>query len=154
MVQKAKSEYSSLGQVFNKGLNVDEKNELLLKRLKNIEDQSKTNKKEDSQLGVKSIGYTVNEKLSQKAKHMVEKLNNQEKLIDYRKLSFRGGKNKEYDFSGYRPLRKMFRVIYYGDVLIPVAEREQERFDYTYKALNTYRANKSEYKKEDRSFNQ
>ena len=36
-VQKAKFEYSPLGQVFNKGLNVNEKQEGLLKSLKNIE---------------------------------------------------------------------------------------------------------------------
>ena len=36
-VQKAKFEYSPLGQVFNKELTTDEKSEGLLKRLKNIE---------------------------------------------------------------------------------------------------------------------
>ena len=39
-VQKAKFEYSPLGQVFNKGLTTDEKSEGLLKRLKNIEDKT------------------------------------------------------------------------------------------------------------------
>ena len=73
-----KFEHSPLGQV----LNVDEQNEGLLKRLKNIEDQSKTDNKEDNQLGVKSIGYKVKEVLSQEAKNMFEKLNNQEKLIN------------------------------------------------------------------------
>ena len=37
VVQKSKFEYSPLGQVFNKGLSVDERKEGLLKRLKNIE---------------------------------------------------------------------------------------------------------------------
>ena len=50
---------------------------------------------------------------------MPEKLNNQEKLINYRKL----------DFSNFRPLRELFRVIYFGDVLILGAEREQDEFD-------------------------
>ena len=36
-VQKPKFEYISLGQVFNKGLTTDEKQEGLFKRLKNIE---------------------------------------------------------------------------------------------------------------------
>ena len=40
VVQKAKSEYSPLGQVFNKGLLVGEKQEGLLKRSKNIEDKA------------------------------------------------------------------------------------------------------------------
>ena len=39
-VQKAKFEYSPLGQVFNKGLTADEKSEGLIKRLKNIEGQT------------------------------------------------------------------------------------------------------------------
>ena len=37
VVQKTKFEYSPLGQVFNKGLDAGEKQEGLLKRLKNIE---------------------------------------------------------------------------------------------------------------------
>ena len=40
VVQKANFEYSPMGQVFNKGLDVGEKQEWLLKRLKNIEDKS------------------------------------------------------------------------------------------------------------------
>ena len=55
---------------------------------------------------------------------MLEKLNNQEKLINYRKLDFKGGDNIDYDFTKFRPLRELFRAIYYGDVLIPGAERE------------------------------
>ena len=39
-VQKAKFEYSPLGQVFNKGLTTDEKSKGLLKRLKNIENKT------------------------------------------------------------------------------------------------------------------
>ena len=39
-IQKAKSEYSPLGQVFNKGLQSDERQEGLLKRLKNLEDKA------------------------------------------------------------------------------------------------------------------
>ena len=43
-IQKAKFEYSTLGQVFNKGLTTDKKSKGLLKRLKIIEDKT------DSQL--------------------------------------------------------------------------------------------------------
>ena len=39
-VQKAKFEYSPLGQVFNKGLTTGERSEGLLKRLTNIEDKT------------------------------------------------------------------------------------------------------------------
>ena len=40
VVQNAKLEYSSLGQLFNKALDVNEKQEGLLKRLKNIESKN------------------------------------------------------------------------------------------------------------------
>ena len=39
-IQKAKFEYSPLSQVFNKGLESDERQEGLLKRLKNVEDKA------------------------------------------------------------------------------------------------------------------
>ena len=60
------------------------KKKTLFKRLKNIEDKTDKQLEEnkDSQLGAKSIGYTVKEELSQEAKSMLEKLNNQEKLIN------------------------------------------------------------------------
>ena len=93
VVQKAKFEYFPLGQVFNKGLKTDEKQEGLLKRLKNIEDKTDKQMEENkgNQLGIKFIVYTVKEKLSQEAKNMLEKLNYQEKLINYQKLYLKGG---------------------------------------------------------------
>ena len=97
---------------------------------------------------MKSIGYAIKEKLSQQAENMLEKLNNQEKLIDYRKLNFKGGNHVDYDFSNFRPLRELFRVIYYGDVIIPGAEREQNEFDDMLEIIKPYRPKKdSKYKK-------
>ena len=57
LVQKGKFEYSPLDQVFNIGLEKDEKQVGLLKRLKNIKDKTYNQLKEnkDSQLGIKSI---------------------------------------------------------------------------------------------------
>ena len=40
-------------------------------------------------------------KKSQEAKNMLEKLNNQEKLINYQKPYLEGGNNAEYDFSNH-----------------------------------------------------
>ena len=87
---------------------MSEKQEGLLKGLKNIGHQSKiVDENKSSQLGVKSIGYIVKEELSQEAKSVLEKLNNQEKLINYRKINFRGGNNVDYDLSNFRPLREL-----------------------------------------------
>ena len=75
VVQKAKSENSPLSQLFNKGLEKDEKTVGLLERLKNIEDKT------DNQLAiqrsppnVKSISYSIKERMSLKAKSMLDKL--------------------------------------------------------------------------------
>ena len=100
VVQKAKFEYSPLGQVFNEELKTDEKQVGLLKRLKNIEDKTHNQLKE--------IGYTIREELSQEAKNMLEKLSNQEKLVYYMKLNFTGGNKVDYDFSEYGPLKELF----------------------------------------------
>ena len=55
-IQKTKFEYSPLGQIFNKGLELNEKQEGLLKRLKNLEDKA------DNQLDlIKSKGINQKE---------------------------------------------------------------------------------------------
>ena len=41
VIDQAKFEYFSLGKVFNKGLEKEDKKEGILKRLKNIEDKNK-----------------------------------------------------------------------------------------------------------------
>ena len=145
VVQKAKFEYSHLGQVFNKGLEKDEEQVGLLKRLNNIKDKTDRQLEEnkDSQLGIKSIGYTVKEELSQEEKNMLEKLNNQEKLINHKKLYFKGGNKVNYDFSNFSSLRELFIEIYYGEILIPGAEREQESFDDITKILKAYKPTKN-----------
>ena len=69
-----------MGQVFNKGLNVDEKQEGVLKMLKNIEDKADRQlENEGNQLGIKCIGYTIRERLSQEAKNMFDKIVDKEK---------------------------------------------------------------------------
>ena len=147
VVQKAKFEYSPLGQVFNKRLKTDEKQVGLLRRLKNIEDKTDDQLKEskDNQLGIKSIGYTIKEKLSKEAKNMLEKLNNQEKHINYQKPYLKGGNNHEYDFSDYRSLEEFFKTIYYRKITIEEDEAIQEEFDGVYGALEKYKPKKESY---------
>ena len=76
---------------------------------------------------------------------MLDKLSNQEKLIDYKKPNFRGGNNVDYDFSNFRSLRELFRVIYYGEILIAAAEAEQDDFYYMLNKLESYRASPAKY---------
>ena len=129
----------------------------MLKRFKNIEDKTdrQLNETKDSQLGIKSIGYTIKEKLSEEAKNMLEKLHNQEKLINYQKLYLKGVNNSEYDFSDYRLLKEFFKVIYYRKITTEEAEAIQEEFDAVIGALGIYKPKKSKYykRKEKRSIN-
>ena len=49
-IEQAKFEYSPLGKIFNKGLKEEDKKEGLLKRLKNIETNQKSNNNDKSKL--------------------------------------------------------------------------------------------------------
>ena len=79
-VQQARSEYSLLGQVFNKGLNVDEKHEGLLKRFKNIESKNEQQLDLIGKINLgntKSIGFE-NERLKE-LKKLKDKIEAEEK---------------------------------------------------------------------------
>ena len=118
-----------------------------MKRLKNIEDKTDNQLKEnkDSELGIKASSYTIRQELSQEAKNMLEKLNNQEKLINYKKLYLKGGNNSEYDFSDYKSLKEFFKAIYYTKITIEEAEAMQEEFNAVIGALEIYKPKKSKY---------
>ena len=49
---------------------------------------------------------------------MLEKLNNQEKLISYKKLYLEGSNKVEYDFTNFSWMRNLFKEIYYGREMI------------------------------------
>ena len=142
--------------MFNKRLEKNEKQKGLLKRLKNIEDKTdeQLEKNKDSQLGIKSIGYAIKEKLSQEAKNMFEKLNYQEKLINYRKLDVTGDNKVDYDFTNFSSLIELFKAIYYGKILISGDYHIIYDFNDELKKLERYRPRSSGLKKKKNSFNQ
>ena len=139
VVLKAKFEYSPLDE--------SDKKEGTLKRLKNIEDKSENQQKmikdkKNNQLGIKSIADTVYEELSPKAKNMLDKLSNQEKIIDYRKFDFR---RDNHDFSDYRFLKELFKAISFKNLSIEDAERIQVEFNAALRVLEGYNLRKLEY---------
>ena len=83
LVQKAKFEYSPLGQVFNKGLTTNEKSESLLKRLKNFEDKT------DNRL------VTIENNTGNQPSAIKDGINNQPSSIKDRKISI----TKKFKFS-------------------------------------------------------
>ena len=133
-VQKAKFEYSPLGEVFNKGLDKNEKQEGLLKRLKNIEDKTDNQlqaiqDQKNNQSVLKSIGYSIRDKLPKEAIKAFDNLIKKEKTIDHKKLS-KDLCGDEHDFTLFLSMGELLKQIYYGNILIPGTEREQDEFYY------------------------
>ena len=93
-VEKRKFEYSPLGQVFNKGLDSNEKQERLLKRLKNIENKTDNQlqaieDQKNNRSGLKPFGYTIRDKLKENAIKVFNDLVDKDKSINYRRLLIR-----------------------------------------------------------------
>ena len=70
LVQKSKFEYSPLGQVFNKGLDVNEKKEGLLKRLKNIEGKNEQQLELIKNQGEKQLNLINKSNLERESKQL------------------------------------------------------------------------------------
>ena len=113
-VEKAKFEYSPLGNIFNKGLSEEDKKEGLLKKLKNIEDKNEQllkikNKTEN----IKEITDFVEKPLSLEAKTLIEEIRAIKNDVDYKKLIIRGSNNVTYDFSSYKTFNELYRDLHY-----------------------------------------
>ena len=113
-VEKAKFEYSPLGNIFNKGFSEEDKKEGLLKKLKNIEDKNEQllkikNKTEN----IKEITDFVEKPLSLEAKTLIEEIRAIKNDVDYKKLIIRGSNNVTYDFSSYKTFNELYRDLHY-----------------------------------------
>ena len=129
-VEQTKFEYSPLGKIFNKGLDKDDKKEGLFKRLKNIEDKNeKLLEAKNETKNIKEITDFVDEHLSLEAKDLIEEIRAIKKDVDYRKLKIRGGNNTDYDFSGYKTLKELFRDLYYKKITLDDVEANQIQID-------------------------
>ena len=145
-VENAKFEYSPLGKVFNKGLNEGDKKEGLLKKLKNIEDKSEQVLKiKNKTKKIKEVTHFVEDPLSTEAKALTEKIRTIQKDIDYRKLKIIVGNKVKYDFSDFKAFNKLFRDLYYKNMIINDAEMKQNEFSSKLDALNNYSPKAQKY---------
>ena len=136
-VEQAKFEYSpKLGKIFNKGLSEDDKKEGLLKRLKNIEDKNKVKNKD-----IKEVTDFVDQPLSSEANELIEEIKTIQKNVNNRKLKFKGGNMKDYDFSDYKTVKELFRDLYHRNITIDEAERKQDEFNTVLHVLKNYSPN-------------
>ena len=127
VVQKAKFEYSPLGQVFNKGLNASEKKEGLLKRLKNIE--SKNEQQLDfigkiSAENTKPFYERQNNILMNLSKRVVEEdEENEDKELNFKEAITDG---KTYNFNRYNRLSKFASGLYKNRLSFSEVKDEQK----------------------------
>ena len=118
-IEQAKFEYSPLGKIFNKGLDKDDQKEGLFKRLKNIEDKNEELLKAKNKTeNIKEVTDFVDQPLSLEAKELIEEIRVIQKDVDYRKLKIRGGNNTDYDLSGYKTFKALFKNLYYKKIKI------------------------------------
>ena len=118
-VEQAKFEYSPLGKIFNKGLDKDDQKEGLFKRLKNIEDKNEELLKAKNKTeNIKEVTDFADEPLSLEARDLIEEIRVIQKDVDYRKLKIRGGNNTDYDLSGYKTFKALFKNLYYKKITI------------------------------------
>ena len=137
-----------MGQVFNKGLEKDEKSEGLLKILRNIEDKTDSNlraiesSRNNDNMSIKSVFDKFKKELPPEGQSLLNNILEKARAIDYSKLQFTGGNKHLFTFSDYTKVGKLFDRIYKGEILIPEAEREENAFDYDYEELENYKPKK------------
>ena len=136
-VQKARFEYSALGQTFNKGLITNEKQKGLLKRLKNIEDKTENQldlirDQGDRQLDLIGKSYTQktdnitfenedNEKLRDLAKYIKSKT---KEIVN--KNFVHSTYNKTYNFNKKTHLGDFANRLYDKELSFDKAKKEQK----------------------------
>ena len=126
-LQKAKFEYSPLGQFFNKGLDANEKQEGLLKRLKNIEDKTDNQlnlirDQEGRQLDLigkinaeKTGSIKFENEKSEELRELIKKIKKETKENKGKK-NVHSAYNKTYNFSKYTDLKLFGNEIYEGEL--------------------------------------
>ena len=145
-VQKSKIEYSPLGQGFNKGLNSNEREEGLLKRLKNIEDKTDNQldlirDPGDKQLDLiseantdrtKSIGFKGIElaELGSKIKTIEKEIRKNKRSNDKEKdkavFPYTATDNTSFNFNDYTKLLSFVEGVYIKDLSFDETKKEQE----------------------------
>ena len=105
--------------------------------MKNIEDKNKVKNKVENK-DIKEVTDFVNQPLSFEAKKLINEIKTIQKNVDYRKLEIIGGDKKEYDFSDYRIIKKLFRDLYYRTITIDEAENKLGEFNTVLDLLKTY----------------
>ena len=134
-VQEANFEYSPLGKVFNKGLDANEKQEGLLKRLKDIEDKTGNQlnlirDQDGRQLDLtgkinaeKTGSIKFENGKSEKLRELIKKIKKETKENKGKKF-VHTTYDKTYNFSKYTDLKLFGNEIYEGELSLDEAKKE------------------------------
>ena len=160
VVQKAKFEYSALGQFFNKGLNTSERKEGLLKRLKNIEGKNEQQLEAIRDQGGRQLEAIKDFSAPSKQKEIkfADEESQESKILRYEiKKRDRGYRNKKlvlvhsnrtlYDFSRFKGFCNFVHDIYDGNISTEDAKKEQD--DLESETINLTDYNVRNQKKEE-----
>ena len=153
VIQKAKFEYSPLGQVFIKGLDVSKKNEGLLKRLKNIEGKNEQQldfirDQGEEQLDLigkintdKTKSVEFYGKTNKKLVDLVKRVNKETKENKNKSFLCTNANGTQYDFNKYRNLNQLGSEIYSGELSLEKAKGEQHEMLALINKLKGYNPN-------------
>ena len=125
-----------MGQAFNKGLKTDEKNEGLLKRLKNIDDKTdnqldlvkgQENKQTDLKQSEQSDPADRIKFTDEKSNKLIDRIF--EETEEYRKkdLEYAVSKNNKYNVNPYKDLENFAKSITNGKLPIKKAKKRPRR---------------------------
>ena len=115
-----------------------------MKRLKNIEDTSEEQlkmieNKKDNQLDVKSVNCLKKQKMC--SLNLIIK----KRLLATKSLTLKEIKIFGFEFSDYRSLKQLFKVIYYRNTSIDEVERIQDEHEAQPNVLENYRPRNPDY---------
>ena len=135
-----------MGKFFTKDLKEEEKEEGLLKRLKNIEDKNEKQLKAiKGKTDLKSKIDLFDEDLTPEAIALITEIKSIENNVDYDKLSFTGSNNKVYGHDSFKTLDKLIKDIRNKNMAIDKAEIKQNKFAEKLDKLKAYPAKRSKY---------
>ena len=149
VVQKAKFEYSPLSQVFNKGLDVSEKNKGLLKRLKNIEGKNeqqleliknqgekRLNLMNKNSLEKESKQLEIQSYLDPKATRLMNNINKEINDNEDKIFLCTHSNGKEFNFYKFANLSLFGNKVFNGKTSIKDALKEQVKME---KIINEFK---------------
>ena len=153
-IEQARFEYSSLGRIFNKGLDKDDKKEELFKKLKKYEQKNLIRNDDNkivyytprSEFDDKDDKYKKNQQnnnidtkppnifnylksLSQEAKDLMDEIENANDDIDDGKLLFIGSDKEKFNFNTFRKPLNFISTIYNGKTSLKEAKIFQKHLE-------------------------